>query len=104
MKQSQDTPLESSFSDSAYFLCWTDKETKDIFFKCGWGDTLEDVANFAFMLYKINSGEYENNILDVLKHQTEDTNDLSVFMELYFKYKNDKHSDLVVPPSMVHLK
>jgi hypothetical protein len=29
---------------------------------------------------------------------------LSVFMELYLKYKNDKDSDLVVPPSMVHLK
>mgnify|MGYP000008274814 CR=1 FL=1 len=104
MIQSQDTPPENLFSDSAYFICWTDKESKDIFFKCGWGQELEDIANFAFMLYKINNGEYEGNILDVLKRQTQDTNDLSVFMELYLKYKNDKDSDLVVPPSMVHLK
>lgn len=104
MTQSQDTPVENSFSDSAYFLCWTDKETKDIFFKCGWGNTIEDIANFAFMLCKINAGDYEGNILDILKSQTQDEDDLDAFMSLYFKYKSDKHSDLVVPPSMVHLK
>ncbi len=104
MTSSQDIPQESSFSDSAYFLCWTDKETSDILFKCGWGDSLEDIANFAFMLCKINSGDYESNILEVLKSQTADSKDLEAFMSLYFKYKNNKDSDLVVPPSMVHLK
>ena len=104
MTSSQEIPPENSFSDSAYFLCWTDKETKDIFFKCGWGKTLEDIANFAFMLSKINSGDYEENILEVLKSQTADLQDLNAFLELYLNYKNNKDSDLVVPPSMVHLK
>ena len=56
------------------------------------------------MLSKINSGDYEENILEVLKSQTADLQDLNAFLELYLNYKNNKDSDLVVAPSMVHLK
>tara|TARA_R100000995_G_scaffold59158_1_gene29818 strand:- start:2846 stop:3016 length:171 start_codon:yes stop_codon:yes gene_type:complete len=56
------------------------------------------------MLSKINSGDYENNILDVLKTQTENTSDFELFMKLYLNYKANEKLDLVVPPSMAHLK
>ena len=56
------------------------------------------------MLSKINSGDYENNILDVLKLQTGDSADFELFMRLYAKYKANEKLDLVVPPSMAHLK
>jgi hypothetical protein len=101
---SQNTQQESSLSDSAYFLCYTDKETGDIFFKCGWADSLQDIQNFAFMMSKINSGDYENNILDVLKSETEKTEDFETFMQMYLKYRASEKNDLVVPPSMVQFK
>tara|TARA_Y100001970_G_C14219907_1_gene852025 strand:+ start:611 stop:781 length:171 start_codon:yes stop_codon:yes gene_type:complete len=56
------------------------------------------------MLSKINSGDYENNILDILKTQTENTADFELFMRLYANYRANEKSDLVVPPSMAHLK
>lgn len=95
---------ESSFSDSAYFLCYTDKKTGDIFFKCGWSDSSQDIENFAFMLSKINSGDYENNILEILKDQTGETEDFETFMKLYLAFKASEKNGLVVPPSMVEFK
>jgi len=104
LKESQEQREEGLSSESCYFLCYTDKDSSDIFFKCGWGESAKDVQNFAFMLSKINSGDYENNILDVLKTQTENTSDFELFMKLYLNYKANEKLDLVVPPSMAHLK
>ncbi len=104
MKELQEQRDEDLSSESCYFLCYTSKESSDIYFKCGWGDEAIDVQNFAFMLSKINSGDYENNILDVLKLQTGDSADFELFMQLYAKYKANEKLDLVVPPSMAHLK
>jgi len=104
LKESQEQREEGLSSESCYFLCYTEKDSSDIFFKCGWGESAKDVQNFAFMLSKINSGDYENNILDVLKTQTENTSDFELFMKLYLNFKANEKLDLVVPPSMAHLK
>tara|TARA_R110002051_G_C8728747_1_gene497615 strand:- start:553 stop:720 length:168 start_codon:yes stop_codon:yes gene_type:complete len=53
---------------------------------------------------KINSGDYENNILDVLKSETEETEDFDTFMQIYLKFRTSEKNDLVVPPSMVQFK
>tara|TARA_R110000744_G_scaffold20622_1_gene54101 strand:+ start:4976 stop:5146 length:171 start_codon:yes stop_codon:yes gene_type:complete len=56
------------------------------------------------MLSKINSGDYENNILEILKDQTGETEDFETFMKLYLAFKASEKNGLVVPPSMVEFK
>ena len=100
--QPEDSPLES-----CYFHCYVDKETGSVLFKCGWGDSSSDLENFAFMMSQINSGEYEDSILEKLGDQTTniDDEDLATFMTLYrtLMQKPEK-SGLVIRPADLKLE
>lgn len=100
--QPEDSPLES-----CYFHCYVDKETGNILFKCGWGDSALDLENFAFMMSQINSGEYEDSILEELNREGSnvDKEDLVTFMTLYrtLMQKPEK-SGLVIRPADLKLE
>lgn len=100
--QPEDSPLES-----CYFHCYVDKETGNILFKCGWGESSSDLENFAFMMSQINSGEYEDSILEELSRQGSNVGeeDLAVFMTLYrtLMQKPEK-SELVIRPTDLKLE
>jgi len=100
--QPEDSPLES-----CYFHCYVDKETGNILFKCGWGESSSDLENFAFMMSQINSGEYEDSILEELSRQGSNVGeeDLAIFMTLYrtLMQKPEK-SELVIRPTDLKLE
>ena len=100
--QPEDSPLES-----CYFHCYVDKETGNILFKCGWGESSSDLENFAFMMSQINSGEYEDSILEELSRQGSNVGEegLAVFMTLYrtLMQKPEK-SELVIRPTDLKLE
>ena len=100
--QPEDSPLES-----CYFHCYVDKETGNVLFKCGWGESSSDLENFAFMMSQINSGEYEDSILEELSRQGSNVGeeDLAVFMTLYrtLMQKPEK-SELVIRPTDLKLE
>ena len=100
--QPEDSPLES-----CYFHCYVDKETGNILFKCGWGDSALDLENFAFMMSQINSGEYEDSILEELNREGSnvDKEDLATLMTLYrtLMQKPEK-SGLVIRPADLKLE
>ena len=87
----QNSPQPDSHSSSSYFTVFCEEETFDIYFKCGWASSLEDISGFASMLYKINSGLYETEILKEIERQCSSEE---------FKNKSKK-SDLVVRPTQV---
>ena len=93
--------------NSSYFNCYIEQETFDTYFKCGWGNSLEDVAAFASMLYKINSGQYEDEILKEIERQcSRSGNDgeeqFFAFLTFYEECRaKSKKSDLVVRPTKV---
>ena len=100
-------PEDSPHDESCYFHCYVDKETGSVLFKCGWGDSSSDLENFAFMMSQINSGEYEDSILEKLRDQATNIGDedLAVFMTLYetLMQKPEK-SGLVMRPTDVKFK
>ena len=98
----EDLPL-----NSCYFTCYEDKETGSVFFKCGWGQDVSDIENFAFMLSQINSGQFEESILEEIKSQCGENgnDDLIIFSDFYHSLSLDlKKSKLVVEPSEVDFK
>ena len=104
---SQDTDQEGLPLNSCYFTCYVDKETGSVFFKCGWGNEVLDIENFAFMLSQINGGHFEENILEEIRSQCGETgnDDLAVFSDFYHSLVSDlKKSKLVVEPSEVDFK
>jgi len=105
---SQHTPQEDlSPDDSCYFTCYVEKETGNIFFRCGWGQDALDIENFAFMLMQINSGQFEESILEEIRSQCEGSgnDDLVAFSTLYSSLNSDlKKSKLVVEPTEVDFK
>ena len=107
MEYYQHTQPEDSLYESCYFHCYVDKETGSVLFKCGWGDSSSDLENFAFMMSQINSGEYEDSILEKLSQQgtNVDKEDLAIFMTLYqdLMQKPEK-SELVIRPTEVKFK
>ena len=107
MEYYQHTQPEDSPHESCYFHCYVDKETGSVLFKCGWGDSSSDLENFAFMMSQINSGEYEDSILEKLGDQTAniDDEDLATFMTLYrtLMQKPEK-SGLVIRPADLKLE
>ena len=100
-------PEDSPRDESCYFHCYVDKETGSVLFKCGWGDSSSDLENFAFMMSQINSGEYEDSILEKLRDQATNIGDedLAAFMTLYeaLMQKPEK-SELVIRPTDVKFK
>lgn len=100
-------PEDSPRDESCYFHCYVDKETGSVLFKCGWGDSSSDLENFAFMMSQINSGEYEDSILEKLHDQAVNIGDedLAAFMTLYeaLMQKPEK-SELVIRPTDVKFK
>ena len=107
MEYYQHTQPEDSPSESCYFHCYVDKETGNILFKCGWGESSSDLENFAFMMSQINSGEYEDSILEELSRQGSNVGeeDLAIFMTLYrtLMQKPEK-SELVIRPTDLKLE
>ena len=105
---SQHTPQEDLPPDhSCYFTCYVEKETGNVFFRCGWGQDELDIENFAFMLTQINSGQFEESILEEIGSQCEESenNDLVAFSALYDSLSFDlKKSKLVVEPTEVDFK
>tara|TARA_R100000458_G_scaffold9847_1_gene7855 strand:- start:2562 stop:2897 length:336 start_codon:yes stop_codon:yes gene_type:complete len=103
----QNSPQPDSHSSSSYFTVFCEEETFDIYFKCGWASSLEDISGFASMLHKINSGLYETEILKEIERQCsadEDGGDeqFFAFLTFYEEFKNkSKKSDLVVRPTQV---
>lgn len=104
---SQNMDQEGLLPESCYFTCYVDKETGSVFFKCGWGQDISDIENFAFMLSQINSGQFEGNILEEIKSQCGEngSDDLIIFSDFYNSLNSDlKKSKLVVEPSEVDFK
>ena len=107
MEYYQPTQSEDSPHESCYFHCYVDKETGSVLFKCGWGDSSSDLENFAFMMSQINSGEYEDSILEKLRDQTTNivNEDLVAFMALYESLmQKPEKSELVIRPTDVEFK
>ena len=104
---SQNMDQEGLPPNSCYFTCYVDKEAGNVFFKCGWGQDISDIENFAFMLSQINSGQFEGSILEEIKSQCGETgnDDLAIFSDFYHSLNSDlKKSKLVVEPSEVDFK
>jgi len=103
---SQNLPPQD-LPSSSYFTVFVEPETFDIYFKCGWGRSLEDLSSFASLLYKVNSGNYEEEILQEIERQCSRTGgdgeeQFFAFLSFYDQLKLDaKKSDLVVRPSQV---
>ena len=92
---------------SSYFNVFVEPETFDIYFKCGWGSSLEDLSCFANMLYKVNSGDYEDEILKEIERQCinsggDGEEQYFAFLTFYEELKRGaKKSDLAVRPTQV---
>ena len=105
--QYPDSLQQDSPSSSSYFSVFCEEETFDIYFKCGWGGSLEDISGFASMLHKINSGLYETEILKEIERQCSTAEgggdeQFFAFLPFYEEFKNkSKKSDLVVRPTQV---
>ena len=105
--QYPDLPQQDSVSSSSYFTVFVEPETYDIYFKCGWGNSLEDISAFASLLYKVNSGEYETEILKEIERQCSADNgggedQFLAFLTYYDSFKEEsKNCGLVVRPTAV---
>lgn len=103
----QSLQQQDSHSSSSYFTVFCEEETFDIYFKCGWGSSLEDISGFASMLHKINSGLYEDEILKEIERQCSGAEDggeeqFFAFLTFYEEFKSkSKKSDLAVRPTQV---
>ncbi len=92
---------------SSYFTVFVEPETFDIYFKCGWGSSIEDLSSFASMLYRVNSGYYEDDILKEIERQCitsggDGEEQFFAFLSVYDELKRDaKKSDLAVRPTQV---
>ena len=105
-KSSQEAHHKSSndFSPKSFVIFCLEDES-NIAFEASWGETPEDIKNFAILLNKINNGEFAKLILDQLKLQSKkETNGIKNFNMFNKVYRElQKPIDLVVDPTEVEL-
>ena len=102
MTYSQDSPQE----DTGFFKCYVDKDTGEVFFECGWGASVPDIENLAFIMSQLSTGKYEDAMLTHIIDQCDDMpEELELFLNLYEKNKTPLESgSLVIKPSQQNLQ
>jgi hypothetical protein len=95
---------EEDFKPKSFIIFCLD-DNGDMAFEASWGDTLDDVKNFATLLKKIFDGELDNIVVNQMKEQSKLMNDGSKKYAIFAKtYKNlSKPLDLVIDPTEVEL-
>jgi len=95
---------EQPFSPKSFIIFCLDEEG-NVAFEAAWGDKDVDIKKFANLLNKINTGQFENMILDQLKQQSKTqqngSKNHSIFNRAYKELS--KPSNLVVDPTNVEL-
>ena len=107
MTSSHDIPQEDTHNDkSCFFKCYVDKDTGEVFFGCGWGASVPDIENLAFIMSQLSTGKYEDAMLTHIIDQCDDMpEELELFLNLYEKNKTPLESgSLVIKPSQQNLQ
>lgn len=76
------------------------------FFECGWGASVPDIENLAFIMSQLSTGKYEDAMLTHIIDQCDDMpEELELFLNLYEKNKTPLESgSLVIKPSQQNLQ
>jgi len=104
--QSQETLLSSDepFLPKSFMFFCIDNEGS-VAFEASWGDTIEDVKQFATLVSNITNGDFNKMIEEQLKLQSKDMPDgkkkFSAFHKVYSESKSP--SNLVIDPTRVEL-
>lgn len=95
---------EEEFHPKSFIIFCLDEEGS-IAFEASWGNTAEDIRNFANLLYKVNNGDFDSVIIQQLKDQSKTEingiKNFSLFSKLYKSLINP--SALVIDPTEVEL-
>ena len=92
---------EAPFSPKSFVIFCLD-EDGNVAFEASWGETEQDIKKFATLLNKVNSGAFDKMIVDQLKLQSKEKNDMKSFTIFNKAYKISS-KDLVVDPTNVEL-
>ena len=106
MSKSSPGPLptasnEEQFAPRSFVIFCLDEEG-NVAFEASWGETEQEIKQFAVLLNKINSGAFDKMIVDQLKLQSKEKNDAKSFTIFNKAYKVST-KDLVVDPTNVEL-
>ena len=105
-KKSDDTNelTEEEFRPKSFIIFCLDDDG-EIAFEASWGNTPEDIKNFATLLYQVNNGNFDNIIENQLKEQSKSEPNGSKNFSLFSKtYKSlSSPSMLVIDPMEVIL-
>jgi hypothetical protein len=103
---SQNTQEDSTdeFSPKSFVIFCLDDDD-NVAFEASWGQEIEDIKKFAFLLHKVKSGDFDKMILDQLKLQSKDVPNGNKKYTAFIKAYNELDSplSLVVDPTKVEL-
>jgi hypothetical protein len=102
--QSPEPESSEEFSPKSFIIFCLD-ETGNVALELSWGEKEEDIKKFAALLNKINTGYFNQMIVDQLKEQSKTQTNGSKNYSIFNKsYKNlNKPKNLVVDPTSVEL-
>jgi hypothetical protein len=103
---SQSTPEDSpdEFLPKSFIIFCLDDDD-NVAFEVSWGQEIEDIKKFAYLLHKVKSGDFDQMILEQLKLQSKDIQGGSKKYAAFLKSYNELDSplSLVVDPTKVEL-
>jgi hypothetical protein len=104
MQKKSQSPDQGDFHPKSFVIFCVDHDD-NIALDLSWGENLIDIKNFAQLLSKITSGDFNSLILQQLKEQSKSINDGNRKYSAFDKeFKSNKSSvDLVVDPTQVEL-
>jgi len=104
MQKKSQSPEEGDFHPKSFIIFCLDQDD-NIALDISWGESLIDIKNFAQLLSKITSGEFNNLVLEQLKEQSkliDDGNKKYITFDKAFK-SSKTPVDLVIDPTQVEL-
>lgn len=104
MQKKSQSPEENDFHPKSFVIFCLDNED-NIALDISWGESLIDIRNFAQLLSKITTGEFNSLVLQQLKEQSKLINDGNKKYAAFDKaFKASKLPvDLVIDPTQVEL-